>query len=105
MDFQKIVMMAAIVVLIVTLTMIGIAMNKQKKNAIYPPVLAECPDYWQNTVDGECKRGALYNRGDCPSNTVDFSSMSDCAKYEWASGCGVTWDGISNNPDICDTSG
>ena len=104
MDFQKVVMAAAVAILILTLAMIGIAMRKQRKNAIYPPVLAECPDYWKGASDGECERGSVYNKGDCPDSTVDFSSMNDCQKYEWANGCQVTWDGISNNPGICDVS-
>jgi hypothetical protein len=104
MAFQRIVVLVALVLLVGTLAMIAWALNKEKKNAVFPPVLANCPDYWQNTSDGECQRGSIYNRGECPNNTVDFSSMSDCGKFEWANGCQVTWDGISNNPDICDTS-
>lgn len=104
MEFRKIVMIVAIIILIITLTMIGIAMRNQRKNAIYPPVLAECPDYWRSTADGECHRGTTYNRGRCLDDVVDFSSMSDCQKYEWSNDCQLTWDGISNNPEICDTS-
>lgn len=107
MEFQQIVLMAAVVVLIITLAMVGNTLRKQRKNAVYPPVVAACPDYWTNTADGECERGELYNRGDitaCPAETVDFSSMNDCDKYEWATGCQVTWDGVSHNPSICDTS-
>lgn len=97
-------MIAAVVILMITLTMIGVAMSKQNKSAVYPPVLANCPDYWKNISDGECKRGSVYNKGVCPNNVVDFSPMNECQKYEWANGCKVTWDGISNNPDICDTT-
>ena len=104
MDFRQSVMAVAVVILIITLAMIGTALRNQRKNAIYPPVLADCPDYWKGTSDGECKRGSVYNKGICPNSTVDFSTVSDCGKYEWASDCQVTWDGISNNPGICDTS-
>lgn len=104
MSFQKIVMIVAIVVLILTLTMIGIALRNQQKNVIFPPVLADCPDYWEGTVDNKCKRGDVYNKGICPNNIVDFNAMNNCNKYDWATACEVTWDGISNNPDICDTS-
>ena len=109
MDFQKAVLMVAIVVLIITLAMIGSSLGKQRKNAVYPPVLADCPDYWENTkVAGSCGKG-LYNKGNggsgCgPPFPVDFSGMNDCQKYEWATRCEVTWDGISNRPDICDNS-
>lgn len=103
MDFQKVVMAVAIGVLILTLGMIGSALSKQRKNAVYPPVLADCPDYWENTSDGTCRR-KQYNRGICPDNIKDFSDSTDCYKYDWTNKCDVTWDGISNNPDICDTS-
>ena len=56
MDFQKVVMAVAIGVLILTLGMIGSALGKQRKNAVYPPVLADCPDYWKNTKNGKCRR-------------------------------------------------
>ena len=108
MDFQKVVLIVAIVVLIITLAMIGSSLSKERKNAVYPPVLADCPDYWENTgVPGTCDKG-LYNKGngssECKSFPVDFSGFNDCDKYTWADKCKVTWDGISNNPDICDNS-
>ena len=31
-------------------------------------------------------------------------STGDCRKSKWATGCDLTWDGITNNPDVCDTS-
>lgn len=103
MDFRKIVVCAAAFILLCTLVMIGRAMSNQKKETIYPPVLPECPDYWEAS-DGECSRGRVYNRGDCDEGTVDFSLFNNCAKYEWSNDCKVQWDGISNNPDLCDTT-
>ena len=41
-------------------------------------------------------------------NVAPFNNPGDsgpdsgmCAKYEWAKGCNVTWDGITNKDDIC----
>ena len=36
--------------------------------------------------------------------TGDFwqGSTGSCKNYKWAKGCDITWDGITNKPDICD---
>ena len=46
MSFNSIVMIVAIVMLIVSLTMIGIALKNQKNNVTFPPVISDCPDYY-----------------------------------------------------------
>lgn len=116
--FQKIVLFSAIVVLIIALVIIGIALTYAKKKQ-WPPVIPECPDYWE--IDGsgnDIKCINVKNLGTCkpPSGqshlTMDFNSPAfanstniNCSKYKWASNCGVTWDGITygvNNP--CQTT-
>ena len=43
--FQKFVLFAAIIVLIITLIFIGMALTySQDKN--WPPLIPECPDFW-----------------------------------------------------------
>ena len=46
MSFNRIVIMVATVLLIVSLTMIAIALRNQKKNASFPPVVSDCPDFY-----------------------------------------------------------
>jgi hypothetical protein len=108
--FQKIVLIAALIILIIALIFIGIALSNAQNNQ-WPPMVPQCPDYWQADGSGNntiCTNAM--NLGSCKSvmnfNNPPFSGEnSSCAKYTWANKCGVTWDGITygvNNP--CQTS-
>jgi hypothetical protein len=110
-SFQKIVLIIAVVTLIVLLIFIGIILRNNKSTQSWPPVTGDCPDYWVDTSGngGNCIN--VKNLGTCSSN-MNFSnptftgSNGNCSKYQWATNCGVTWDGITygliNNP--CDTA-
>ncbi len=123
-NFQKIVLMVAIVIFIIMLIFIGSVLYKGKYSSTFPPVVSECPDYWidkQTSVtnpsassDEIAGSQTCYNiknlgKSSC-SKTMDFTgdqwdgSTGDCRKYKWATGCDLTWDGITNNPDVCDLS-
>ena len=105
--FQKIVLIIAIIVLIVTLVFIGLVLNSSSSET-WPPLVAECPDWW--IADGSGNNTTCINVKDlgvCPAQsgkkhqTMNFNSSvftgSDgtCAKYNWANKCDVTWDGIT----------
>jgi hypothetical protein len=116
MNFQKIVLIVATMILIVVLVIIGISLSKSMNNN-WPPTVADCPDYW---IDLSGNGQACFNThglGKCniPSEsdklTMNFNqspfigSNGICAKYKWAKNCQVTWDGITSgvkNP--CDES-
>ena len=51
--FQKFVLYAAIIILIITLVVIGVALSKAHNSILWPPMTPECPDYWaiQGTGD------------------------------------------------------
>ena len=109
MGFQKIVLTIAIFILILCLIFIGIALYRGRKNDIYPPVVADCPDYWQDMSNGDgsnCVNKLNLGSSGCNS-TMDFSgstwdgSSGLCNKYKWARGCDLTWDGITNNKSAC----
>jgi hypothetical protein len=110
--FQSIVVIVAICVLIVSLVFIGFALRKQKNSASYPPVIANCPDYW---IDASGNNGAactmdpkvgISGNAKCTS-PMNFSSpmwqgqSGLCGKYKWATQCNLSWDGITNNASIC----
>lgn len=115
--FQKIVLYGAIFVLVITLIFIGIALAYSKDQQ-WPPMVPACPDYW--AIDGSGNNAVcvnVKNLGTCPAptgekhltmnfNTPAFTGTNGtCAKYSWATKCGVTWDGITYgvaNP--CQTS-
>ena len=108
MNFQKIVLTIAIVSLIVTLIFIGFALNKAKQEEQWPPLIGDCPDYWVDLSGNGSMCVNTHSLGKCnvPSqdntNYMDFTTSvftgnnSTCAKYTWATGCNVTWDGINS---------
>lgn len=102
MNFQKIVVVTAIVILIGLLTWIGYTMYNNEYNVKFPPVSSECPDYWTS------KNNLCYNDkdlGNCntgKNNMMNFNTaffkgdQGICRKARWARRCGVTWNGVTN---------
>jgi len=55
MTFQSTVIVIAEVILVISIVIIGINLYRQKANVAYPPIIADCPDYWE--IDGTmCKK-------------------------------------------------
>ena len=109
-SFETGTVIIAFVVLTTFLTFISFSLNKSSDNVRYPPVVADCPDYWLDHSEGDkklCvnKHEELGNK-DC-SKTMDFSDsvwagdMGFCKKKQWAKKCNLTWDGITNNDNAC----
>jgi len=108
MSFQKIVLIIAVILLIITLVIIGIALAQAKSDESWPPLTGDCPDYWVDASGEGAQCVNTHSLGTCniPTkenpNSMNFSVapfMGDkgtCAKYTWAQGCGVTWDGITS---------
>jgi len=114
MSFQKIVITIAIILLILTLVFIGYALSKSKAEAVWPPMIGDCPDYWIDLSGNGAKCVNTHSLGTCniptagEDNSMDFSAPvfsganSSCAKYTWAKNCGVTWDGLTSGvPNPC----
>ena len=114
MSFNRIVIMVATVLLIVSLTMIGIALRNQKKNASFPPVVSDCPDFYtvEEMIDHSGKIDYICNiKGDYVANSDGNCDIFDngdskykgvgglCQKKKWATKCKRTWDGVTNNPE------
>ena len=117
MIFQKMVLTAAIVILIIMLVIIGMSLSKASYEDTWPPIVGDCPDYWVDmSGNGEaCLNSHSLGRCNVPTEgengTMNFNQSpftgdnGTCSKYNWATGCKVTWDGITSgisNP--CDTS-
>lgn len=115
MNFQKIVLIIATVLLIFILVIIGSSLSKATTEENWPPIVGKCPDYWIDmSGNGEkCLNSHSLGRCNIPSegnpNTMNFNKSpftgdnGDCSKYKWARNCNVIWDGITsgvNNP--CD---
>jgi hypothetical protein len=106
-------MSIAIVLLILCLIYIGVSLYRNKYNKDFPPILANCPDYWIDESDknngSKCVNKQNLGNSQC-EKTMDFSgSMWNgdaglCAKSKWAKSCDQTWDGIDNNSGLCTTT-
>jgi len=108
--FQNIVMIVAIIMLIICLIFVGVALYNQKFSTAFPPVVADCPDYWLDKSNGDssnCENVKNLGKGSC-SKTMNFSTSSwtgengSCNKSRWARACDLTWDGVTNNNNVCD---
>jgi hypothetical protein len=108
--FQQIVLIVAAILLILSLICIAILMSQAKKKEVYPPEVGSCPDYFvMSESDGECHN--VHNLGTGAGNcaTITFPPLQGrkdkqgrLARCKWAKGCGVTWDGITNQtPHLC----
>jgi len=84
------------------------ALSYAKNSEEWPPIVADCPDYWM--IDGSGNNAKCINvkdLGKCPPKgddkhlTMNFNedpfigTNELCAKYKWAKVCDVTWDGIT----------
>jgi hypothetical protein len=122
--FYNIVLIIAVVILILTLTYIGIQMRNKVKTSVYPPMVAACPDYWEQSLDG---KGCIIpnitekNAGNSAFSTtkgfyndeygnqcINFNDPawkargnSICAKQTWANTNGIVWDGVTNYNQSC----
>ena len=108
MTFQTTVILIAEVILAISILIIGITLYRQRANALYPPIISECPDYWE--IDGTmCKKTDDNSSSlltDCRNTDFGISPIYKgnnglCEKQKWAKLCNVTWDGITNNNDLC----
>lgn len=113
-SFHKIVVITAVIILLFALLFMGFALV-QKSNKTWPPVVAQCPDWW--IIDGTGKNSTCINVKDLGTftptgsnhQTMNFNTSTytgtngNCAKYNWANVNKVSWDGITygvNNPCI-----
>ena len=115
-QFNKIVLIIATIVLIVMLVLLYLFLSKALFEYSYPPVISDCPDYWDVSLDSDgnkiCVNNMLVNSG---TNSVECNNInpaqfnlestnkeeSICSKYSWAKKCKITWDGITNNNISC----
>lgn len=115
-NFNSLVLKIAIVILIILLIVIGLTMYYSAVNAKFPPVIAECPDYWNVLRDENnkiiCKNVLKINPNSVSEidscnkiDPVNFKGTTNdetvCNRFNWATNCNVIWDGITNNNASC----
>ena len=106
-NFQKIVLVVATVFLVFILIVVGITLYSHHTDVKFPPVISACPDYW-DISNNVCHNTHPTEIPSSCGNNIDFNSPSykghngDCNKAKYARQCGLTWQGITTNPNICD---
>ena len=53
-NFQRIVMIIAIIMLIAAMIFIGYALYSQSRDIPWPPEIPKCPDFWTMDANGNC---------------------------------------------------
>lgn len=56
-NFQRIVIIIAIIMLIASMIFIGYALYDQSSNITWPPEIPKCPDFWTVDKNGTCNNG------------------------------------------------
>lgn len=82
-NFQRIVIIIAIIMLIVAMVFIGYALYRQSSDVAWPPKIPNCPDYWTANADGTtCKMPIGWNDDKCEYNGVPGGTqgMPACPK-------------------------
>ena len=114
MNFYKTVCIVALVILVISLAFIGSAMAGSTKKMAFPPNISKCPDGYYVDYDETndvmiCKNDSATTSG-CGEQTFIDASFNNpgigptsgaCKKKRWAQNCGVDWDGLTNNPNVC----
>jgi hypothetical protein len=104
--FQKVILTIAIIMLIVLLIYINMSLSNATASMAWPPVSTNCPDYWVDIgtkgPGSGCYNSQKIGTKQCNITTIDtmdftsyIGSAGQCRKKRWATGCGVTWDGLT----------
>ena len=125
MTFQKKVLIIAVIILILTLSIIGYMLWNAKGSTQYPPEISMCPDFWEVVEDKQSESekgmgigytGKLYcrpnpdlgDKGNIGTWVADNRPGMDFsrpeyqgpkglqAKKNWAEGLDIYWDGITD---------
>jgi hypothetical protein len=99
MNFQKMSMLIAGILLLILFILIAISYSHANSKAVWPPILNNCPDYFKD-VNGDGTKcynefGLGYDLS--PSDFIDFKNKypSSCDKYVFCNSHRLSWDGIT----------
>ena len=108
-SFKNIIVIIAVITLIILFIIFGVMLYYAKSKEIYPPVTADCPDYWLSQQQGKkqlCVNRLHLGKDSC-NRIMDFTTNKwkgvdhICKKKQWATNCDLTWDGITNSSKQC----
>jgi hypothetical protein len=112
-SFYKIASLVPVVVMLLILVMVGITLQSQQGNTIFPKLQNACPDGWTTRPDGctlSLRNDGVEHHKITPSNmghtsekiwegTRDYvwkEGATICDKRKWALINAIQWDGVSN---------
>jgi uncharacterized integral membrane protein len=109
MNFQKICLLVAGILLVILFVVIIISFKNSNSQVIWPPITDNCPDYFTD-INGDGSNCAnTFDLGLNVGTNINFKTNypSACDKYTFCNTNLLTWDGITygyglNNP--CQTS-
>jgi hypothetical protein len=104
-SFQNLTLIIAGVLLLICIVLIVIIMVFPNTKQVWPPMIANCPDYFTDVNGDGSKCLNINNVQNSPSSNCqmipDFTQSTykgitgNCNKYNWANRCSLTWDGIT----------
>jgi hypothetical protein len=115
MGFYKTTIIVAIVHLIIFLAILGVLMSQAYSTKTFVTTPPTCPDYYifdglncnindniynSSSMTNNCSRLTNVNMAPFIASGTD-STSGLCQKKRWATDCEISWDGITNNSDIC----
>ena len=84
--FQMIVLIIATVVLIGILTVIGVTLKNGNLKRQFPPVIGECPDYWENVMDEKTGNNYCLNKKNLGKSSCSTKMDFNVFPYTGSSG-------------------
>jgi hypothetical protein len=104
MNYQIILILAASIMLILVLTFVGYTLYNHRKDQKFPPNIGLCPDHWtMGSDDHTCMNSqGVGTFAPLEGDSYDFTGSSNCQKANYARLHGLSWDGITNDDDVCD---
>ena len=111
-SFQTKVVGVACVVLIIMLSIIGFLLaNSKLQDKTWPPTIAVCPDYWEDTTGTGKHCTNPHNLGRCDVSSFGASGVNLTAFTKpnmrceasriFRDDCNLSWDGITNDDNAC----
>lgn len=121
-SFKYSVLYVSVIILIIALVVIGLSIKNSVSTTTWPPVIGNCPDFWKfddssrecvninglgKTDDSYCPNYPSSGNTTCgrfnfEDNTSYSGNVGKCEKQKWADSLGLSWDGITNNRDLCE---
>ena len=118
-SFYTIVVIIAVILLIISLTVVGVTLKSNKNVKPFPDYQNTCPDFWTLDVSGNscipqginvpyassvndaAKHAGVYKNANSTEitsiNISDDNWVGLCDKAAWAKKYNILWDGVTNS--------